>query len=99
MPLRLRLGLWYGGLTGLVVILVTLLTYALHTRGHYDDMDHVLVSVTEHVADELDSAMPMPMPMPMTHGADPVAAPNEAGLVLRLYSATGALREASYSSR
>jgi signal transduction histidine kinase len=100
MPLRLRLGLWYGALTGLVVVLVTLLTYALHTRGHYDDMDHVLVSVTQHVADELEAAMPMSMPgMPMAppldHHPDPLASPTAAGLVLRVYDPAGLLLEAS----
>jgi hypothetical protein len=30
--LRLRLALWYGGLTGLVVLVVSLLAYAEHTR-------------------------------------------------------------------
>jgi len=54
MSLRLRLGLWYGALTGLVVIMVALLTYALHTRGHYDDADNVLVGVSQHIADELN---------------------------------------------
>ncbi len=91
MSLRLRLGLWYGALTGLLVIVVTLLTYALHTRGHYDDMDHVLVSVTDHIVDELETAN-------TASGArqsDTIAAPNAAGLVLRLYGPASELLEAS----
>ena len=53
MSLRLRLALWYGGLTGLVVLLVGLLTYAAHTRGHYDEMDYTLYTSAEHIAQEL----------------------------------------------
>lgn len=88
MSLRLRLALWYGVLTGLVVVLVTLLTYTLHTRGHYDDLDRALVSVAQHVAAEIDT--------PAGPGSiDPVAAPPAAGLVLRIYDAAGRLVEAS----
>lgn len=88
MSLRLRLALWYGALTGLVVILVALLTYTLHTRGHYDDLDHTLVSVARHVAEELDP--------PVQPGqSDPVATPPAIGLVLRLYDPAGRLVEAS----
>ncbi len=39
MSLRWRLALWYGVLASLVVVFIALLTYALHTRGHYDDLD------------------------------------------------------------
>jgi signal transduction histidine kinase len=52
----LRLALWYGGLTGLVLALVSLTTYAVHTRAHYDDMDRVLVQATEHIAAESRAA-------------------------------------------
>jgi two-component system, OmpR family, sensor kinase len=56
MSLRSRLALWYGGVTGVVVLLVTLLTYALHTRAHYDDLDHMLAGAAAHVAAEYLSA-------------------------------------------
>ena len=39
MSLRLRLALWYGGLTGLAIVLVSLLAYAIHSRAHYDEID------------------------------------------------------------
>jgi signal transduction histidine kinase len=84
--LRLRLGLWYGALTGLVVIAVTLLTYVLHTRGHYDDADHVLVGVTQHIAEELNSQL--------VAGESTLGSPT-AGVVLRVYDPTGAVIEAS----
>ena len=86
MSLRLRLGLWYGALTGLVVILVTLLTYTLHTRGHYDDADHVLVGVAQHVADELEKPAELQQPS--------LGSPT-AGVVLRVYDLNGRLLEAS----
>ncbi|MBI3969516.1 MAG: hypothetical protein HY329_28060 [Chloroflexi bacterium] len=34
MSLRLRLALWYGGLTGVVVVIVSLFAYATHARAH-----------------------------------------------------------------
>ena len=52
MSLRLRLALWYGTLTGLVVLLMGLLTYALHTRAHYDDLDRALSSAAAHMSGE-----------------------------------------------
>ena len=50
MSLRLRLGLWYSGLTELVVLLVGLFLYAAHTRGHYDDLDYTLQTTAAHMA-------------------------------------------------
>ncbi|MBI2320723.1 MAG: HAMP domain-containing protein [Chloroflexi bacterium] len=41
--------MWYGSLTGLVVLVVSLLTYSLHTRAHYDDVDRRLRNVAEHL--------------------------------------------------
>jgi signal transduction histidine kinase len=84
--LRLRLGLWYGALTGLVVIAVTLLTYVLHTRGHYDDADHILVGVAQHVAEELDTRVV---------AENSVLGSPTGGVVLRVYDSSGNLVEAS----
>lgn len=84
MPLRLRLALWYGGLTGLVVLLVSLLAYAEHTRAHYDDIDRTLVGAVEHVAGrEADEAI--------AHGdlQAALAVPVEANVALRAYDQDG----------
>ena len=60
MSLRLRLALWYGGLTGLVVLLMSVFTYAAHTRGHYDDMDYTLQTTALHMAQEYESGEILP---------------------------------------
>lgn len=52
MSLRLRLALWYGALTGLVVLVVSVFTYAAHTRGHYDDADQALHTASAHITEE-----------------------------------------------
>ena len=52
LSLRTRLGLCYGGLTGLVILLVSLMSYALHARTEYGDVDETLVGATSHVASE-----------------------------------------------
>ena len=45
MPLRLRLTIWFGLLTGLVAVLVAALTYMGHVRAHYEDVDRRLADV------------------------------------------------------
>lgn len=56
MSLRLRLALWYGSLTTLVVAFVCVYSYAVHSRTHYDELDRVLQSVAAHVREELATA-------------------------------------------
>ncbi|MBI4498069.1 MAG: HAMP domain-containing histidine kinase [Chloroflexi bacterium] len=89
MSLRLRLALWYGGLTGLVVFLVSMLSYAAHSRAQYDDLDRQLESAAHHVAgvhatagtsDELAAMLAVPL------------APN---LAVRVYGPAGAVLVAS----
>ena len=84
--LRLRLGVWYGALTGVVILLVTLLTYTLHTRYHYDDADAVLIGVAQHLATELKG--------PAVAQQVSLASPT-AGVALRVYSSDGRLLGAS----
>lgn len=88
MSLRLRLALWYGLLTSLVVIGTTLLTYALHTRGHYDDLDYTLVALTRHIQAEYQAA-------PAAEAADYIRTPGVPGLILRLYGPDGRVLAAS----
>ena len=52
MPIRLRLAVWYGSLAGIILALLSVATYATHTRAHYDDLDRSLSVATSHVADE-----------------------------------------------
>lgn len=56
MTLRLRLGLWYGALTTLVVALVCGYSYAVHARTHYDELDRELHGVADHVAEEMSQS-------------------------------------------
>ncbi|HSQ29663.1 MAG TPA: HAMP domain-containing sensor histidine kinase [Gemmatimonadaceae bacterium] len=56
MSLRLRLALWYGALTTLVVALVCSYSYAIHSRTHYDELDRVLVGVAEHTREMISSS-------------------------------------------
>jgi len=53
--LRLRLALWYGALTTLLVALVCGYSYAIHSRTHYDELDRVLHGAAAHVVEELAS--------------------------------------------
>jgi signal transduction histidine kinase len=84
MAIRLRLALWYGTLFALVLLLVTVLSYSLHVRGHYDDRDRVLVTSAGHMAGE---ARAMPNGPHLVEGSGGL----EVGF--RLYDAQGVIRE------
>jgi two-component system OmpR family sensor kinase len=81
--LRLRLALWYGGLTGLVVLLISVFTYAEHTRSHYDDVDQTLVVAAAHFNDDYGRA---PNPARLKQLLDTPIAP---GVALQLYGPKG----------
>lgn len=86
MSIRLRLALWYGCLFALVLLLITLLTYIFHVRGHYDDRDRALITSVSHLIVEADT---------MPEG--PHLAEGRGGLEVgfRLYGPDGQLRERS----
>jgi len=48
--IRLRLALYYGALFAVILLLVLLLGYAIHSRGEYDDLDRTLVVSAGHAA-------------------------------------------------
>ena len=86
MSIRLRLAFWYGALFALVLPLVTVFCYALHTHSQYDDLDQSLVTSASHAAIEA-SASP----------GDPHLGGKGGGLdiALRLYAPDSVLRESS----
>ncbi len=83
LAIRLRLALWYGGLAGLLVLLAGLITYATHTRAHYDDMDLLLRGVAEHIAEEYRAAT-----TPSGHDAV-LSAPVAPDIAVRLFDRDG----------
>lgn len=93
MSLRLRLALWYGALTGLVVLVVSVVTYAAHTRGHYDDADHALHTNTDHIIDEYVAQITDP------ERAGAVSLPVSDSIPLRIYNAEGRVLIASPLAR
>lgn len=85
MPLRLRLALWYGSLTGALILLVCGYAYGVHSRSHYDWLDEVLGTVTEHLVQEVQAARRRPEEI----GALRASSVLRAGI--RIYRADGAL--------
>lgn len=83
MSIRLRLALWYGGLTAIIVVLVCLVVYVVHTRTHYDDLDRLLASAARHLSEEYAAAS--------TPGerAGIVSRDVSAGIGVRLYGPEG----------
>lgn len=86
MSLRLRLALWYGGLAGLLILLVCAYSYAVHGRAHYDETDAVLATSAEHVAMELTAAGSVKQRAEVLHASVIL------GSSMRIYDANGALR-------
>ncbi|MEN9936419.1 MAG: hypothetical protein RLZZ387_2998 [Chloroflexota bacterium] len=89
MSIRLRLALWYSALFAAILLLVSLLTYALHTRGHYDDRDRLLVTSAAHAATGVTSAADE-----LHFGSGGAAVE----VVLQLFDSDGTLRETSTTS-
>lgn len=53
MSIRLRLAIWYGALSALLVVLVCVYAYSVHVRTRYDELDRVLRARIDHLADML----------------------------------------------
>ena len=85
MSLRFRLALWYGALTGVLITLVCVYSYAVHSRAHYDEIDGVLAGAAEHVAEELAAARTPEQRTAVTHASILL------GSAVRVYGADGAL--------
>ena len=84
MSIRLRLALYYGTLFAVILLLVLLLGYAIHSRGQYDDLDRTLVVSAGHAAAE---AAVSPT------GPHLVQGKGDLEIALRLYNANGILLE------
>ncbi len=56
MSIRLRLALCYGTLFALILPIVTVLSYAIHSRSQYDDLDRTLIASASHAAAETSSS-------------------------------------------
>ena len=89
MSLRLRLALWYGVLLALILLVVTVFSYAFHARGHYDDLDRALITTTSHAADEAARSSSAPVLMEGGGGFR---------IIVRIYTASGALTQSSASA-
>lgn len=87
--LRLRLALWYGGLTGGMVVATCLYSYAVHARTHYDDADATLIRAAAHVSLEIARA---PDSVARAHVLD---ASRLLGTPVRLFDAMGNVRAES----
>ncbi len=85
MSIRVRLMLWYGSLFAVALALVAVLSYAFHTRAHYDDLDRLLMTSVGHAADEAATALNPHL----------VASAGGLDVYLRLYGPQGELREQS----
>lgn len=86
MSIRLRLVWYYGALFAAILLLVTLLSYAIHARGEYDGLDRTLLVSVDHAAAEATSG---------DAGPHLVQGRNGLELALRLFSADGVLKEST----
>lgn len=89
MSFRSRLALWYGGTAGALVALACLYAIALHGRTHYDDLDAMLATMTDHVAEELAAAPTPEERRVILRGSERL------GAWVRVYAKDGALNAES----
>lgn len=83
MSIRLRLGIWYGTLSALLVLLVCAYAYSVHVRTRYDELDRVLHARLDHLAD-MFAAAPTPALRREALGmAEPL------GVSMRVYDSSG----------
>ena len=87
MSIRLRLALCYGALFALILPLMTLLSYAIHARGQYDDLDRTLVVSAGHAAAEATASANGLLHLGQGNG--------DLEIVLRLYRSDGVLQEST----
>ncbi len=92
MSIRVRLMLQCGVLSCFILTIAMLLSYAFHTRSHYDDLDRILVAETTHIATEAANPANSLQSFNVNRGS------NGLEIIVRLYSADGALRLSSPSS-
>ncbi|MEX2355610.1 MAG: hypothetical protein WD535_01115 [Thermaerobacterales bacterium] len=88
MSIRLRLALVYGAVFAPILLMMGLLSYAFHARGHYEDLDRVLVASAAHTAATVPSMVDV-------HLTDHLAADVGTGVVVRLYDRDGKLQASS----
>src|SRR5215470_18484764 len=86
MSIRLRLVLCYGALFAVILLLIMLLSYAIHARGEYDDLDRTLLVSISHAAAEATGG---------DGGPHLVQGRNGLELALRLFSTDGVLKEST----
>jgi len=86
MSIRLRLALCYGALFAVIIPLLTFLSYAIHARGQYDDLDRALVVSAGHAAAEAAAS---------SSGPHLFQGRGDLEIALRLYSSNGILEESS----
>lgn len=84
--IRVRLTVWYGALFTLLLLTVAFLSYALHVRGHYDDLDRVLVDTARRMAADVTTP---------THGLRLLDESSGFKIAMRLYGARGSLQQSS----
>ncbi len=86
MSIRLRLALCYGVLFAVILPLLTLLSYAIHARGQYDDLDRTLVVSAGHAAAEATAS---------ANGLHLGQGIGDLEIVLRLYNSAGVSQEST----
>ena len=92
MSIRLRLVLRCALIFCLALSLTSLLGYAFHVRGHYDDLDRILLDNATHAASEVNAS---------TTTLQRLYEASETGgieIVFRLYNTVGDLQDSAPTS-
>jgi signal transduction histidine kinase len=87
MSIRVRLALWYAGLTSAVVAILVASAYVVHNRESYEDVDRSLMNAAEHYSPQIAASAPD------GSGLSPTL--QDSTVLVRLYGQEGAVLDAS----
>ena len=84
MSIRLRLVLCYGELFAVILLLIMVLSYTIHARGEYDDLDRTLLVSVGHAAAEATGGDGRPHLVQGRNGLDSTKALFKAPIQIRI---------------
>jgi heavy metal sensor kinase len=92
MSIRLRLATWCVAIFCVLLVVISLVVYEIHSRAHYRDLDQTLAAVTTHFQSEIEAALATGSELsPALLASLDLTGPELVGADLAVYSTAGML--------